>query len=223
MKRLIVWLLLTVVFAGCVFSSELKESVNYMRVSQLAVLEIDENPTTGYLWHILSEPAGVLRNFLEKHTPGSSLMGAPSVKGWVISAGAEGKALIELKLYRAWESERAAIDYRALTVEVSREGKGQTELELVVNEMKLGYLATVTLEENASTGYTWQYTLMGELKEVKKEVIPDASGRDGAAAKVVWTFEASGRGNAVIVFKYFRSWEGEDTAIDCKAFNVVVR
>ena len=32
---------------------ELKESANSMSVNDLAILEIQENPSTGYLWHIL--------------------------------------------------------------------------------------------------------------------------------------------------------------------------
>ncbi|MCB1223562.1 MAG: protease inhibitor I42 family protein, partial [Mesotoga sp.] len=39
---------------------ELKESANSMSVNDLAILEIQENPSTGYLWHIFAEPTGVL-------------------------------------------------------------------------------------------------------------------------------------------------------------------
>jgi inhibitor of cysteine peptidase len=162
MKKSFVLVLLLVSAFTVLFSSELKDSGNWMKATQLAVLEIDENPTTGYLWHISVEPSGVLRNFLEEYMTGSAFPGAPSVKGWIMTAAKEGKALLTLKLYRDWEGERKAIDFRAVTVDVSGEEKGQVDLKIVLNELELGSTATVTLEENGSTGYTWGYHILGE-------------------------------------------------------------
>ncbi|HNR80511.1 MAG TPA: protease inhibitor I42 family protein [Mesotoga infera] len=223
MKKSFVLVLLLVSAFTVLFSSELKDSGNWMKATQLAVLEIDENPTTGYLWHISVEPSGVLRNFLEEYMTGSAFPGAPSVKGWIMTAAKEGKALLTLKLYRDWEGERKAIDFRAVTVDVSGEEKGQVDLKIVLNELELGSTATVTLEENGSTGYTWGYHILGEgLQEIKKETIADTSGLVGAPAKVIWTFQAVDKGYTTIVFRYFRSWEGEGSAVDFRAFNVLV-
>lgn len=141
---------------------ELKESANSMSVNDLAILEIQENPSTGYLWHIFAEPTGVLRNFLEEHNTRSIMPGAPSVKGWIMTAAKEGKALITLKLFRQWEGEKHSVDFRALTVDVTGQGKGQVDLKILTNEVTLGTIFTVTLEENASTGYTWQYVVLGD-------------------------------------------------------------
>jgi len=211
-----------IITSGLAF--ELKESANSMSVTDLAILEIQENPSTGYLWHIFAEPAGVLRNFLEEHNAPSMMPGAPSVKGWIMTAAKEGKALITLRLFREWEGEKHSIDFRALTVDVTGEEKGQVDFNILLNEVSLGSTFTVTLEENASTGYSWQYQILGEgISEIGKKVLADESGKVGAPSKVTWTFQAVDGGNSTIVFRYFRSWEGEKSAVDYKAYNICVR
>ncbi len=203
---------------------ELKEAANSMGVTDLAILEIQENPSTGYLWHIFAEPTGVLRNFLEEHSAPSMMPGAPSVKGWIMTAAREGKALITLRLFREWEGEKQSIDFRALTVDVTGEEKGQVDFNILMNEVSLGSTFTVTLEENASTGYSWQYQILGDgISEIDKKVLADESGKVGAPSKVTWTFQAVDGGNSAIVFRYFRSWEGEKSAVDYKAYNICVR
>jgi len=224
MKRTVLIVIILFMVPALAFSMELKESANSMKVSQLAVLEISENPTTGYLWHIFAKPEGVLRNFLEEYMSTGTIPGAPSTKGWIMTAASEGKALLTLKLFRDWEGEKKSIDFRALTVDVVGEDKGQVDLKIIINEMSIGSTAIVTLDENASTGYTWEYVFLGDgLQEIKKEIIPDSSGRAGAPAKVIWTFQAVGAGNTTVIFKYFRSWEGEASSVDYRAFNVAVR
>ncbi|HOP37491.1 MULTISPECIES: protease inhibitor I42 family protein [Mesotoga] len=203
---------------------ELKESANSMSVNDLAILEIQENPSTGYLWHIFAEPTGVLRNFLEEHNAPSMMPGAPSVKGWIMTAAKEGKALITLKLFRQWEGEKHSVDFRALTVDVAGQGKGQVDLKILMNEVTLGTTFTVTLEENASTGYTWQYVVLGDgITEKSKEISVDKSDKVGAPSKVTWTFQAVDEGYSTIIFRYFRSWEGKESAVDYKAYNISVK
>jgi len=211
-----------VITSGLAF--ELKESANSMNEADVAILEIQENPSTGYLWHIFAEPTGVLRNFLEEHNASSMMPGAPSVKGWIMTAAREGKALITLRLFREWEGEKQSIDFRALTVDVTGEEKGQVDFNILMNEVSLGSTFTVTLEENASTGYSWQYQILGDgISEIGKKVLADDSGKVGAPSKVIWTFQAVDDGNSAIVFRYFRSWEGEKSAVDYRAYNICVR
>ncbi len=153
MKKSFVLVLLLVSAFTVLFSSELKDSGNWMKATQLAVLEIDENPTTGYLWHISVEPSGVLRNFLEEYMTGSAFPGAPSVKGWIMTAAKEGKALLTLKLYRDWEGERKAIDFRAVTVDVSERGEGPGGSEDSVER------AGARIDGDRDSGRKWQHRL----------------------------------------------------------------
>ena len=75
--------------------------------------------------------------------------------------------------------------------------------------------ATVTLEGNPTTGYTWVYTLPPEtvIREVSHEYIADTSDKNmvGSGGKFIFTFEAIAAGEADIIFSYRRSWE-ENTA-----------
>ncbi|KUK80134.1 MAG: Chagasin family peptidase inhibitor I42 [Mesotoga prima] len=224
MKRILVIICIVALTTVLGLSNELVKSSNTMMVSQLAVLEIQENPSTGYLWHVFAEPSGVLRNFLEEHNAPSFMPGAPSVKGWIMTAAKEGKTLITLKLFREWEGEKQSIDFRALTVDVSGEGKGQVDLKLLMNEVNIGSTFTITLEENASTGYTWHYEILGDgVREVAKDVVTDTSGKVGAPSRVTWTFQAVDEGNTSIVFRYFREWEGVKSSIDFEAYNIAVQ
>ncbi|MBN2218930.1 MAG: protease inhibitor I42 family protein [Kosmotogaceae bacterium] len=211
-----------IIASGLAF--ELKESDNSMSVTDLAILEIQENPSTGYLWHIFAEPTGVLRNFLEEHNTTSMMPGAPSVKGWIMTAAKEGKALLTLKLFRQWEGEKHSVDFRALTVDVTGQEKGQVNLKILMNEVTLGTTFTITLEENASTGYTWQYVVLGDgIMERSKEISVDKSEKVGAPSKVTWSFQAVGEGYSTIIFRYFRSWEGKESSVDYKAYNIFVK
>ena len=141
-----------------------------------------------------------------------------------ILAAKEGKALITLKLFRQWEGEKHSVDFRALTVDVTGQGKGQVDLKILTNEVTLGTIFTVTLEENASTGYTWQYLVLGDgIMEKNKEISVDKSDKVGAPSKVTWTFQAVDEGYSTIIFRYFRSWEGKESAVDYKAYNISVK
>jgi len=71
--------------------------------------------------------------------------------------------------------------------------------------------ATIELEANATTGYTWVYTMSPEnvIRLVSNEYVPDKTneGITGAGGKQVFTFEAIAEGEAELVFSYLREWE----------------
>jgi len=71
--------------------------------------------------------------------------------------------------------------------------------------------ATVELESNATTGYSWDCTISPEsvIRLVSDEYIPDKNneGITGAGGKQIFTFEAIAEGEAELVFSYLRKWE----------------
>jgi len=78
--------------------------------------------------------------------------------------------------------------------------------------------ATITLEGNPTTGYSWTYTLYtlspsAVMREVSNEYIANTSDKKtvGSGGKFVFTFEAIAAGEADIIFSYRRTWE-ENTA-----------
>jgi len=71
--------------------------------------------------------------------------------------------------------------------------------------------ATIELEGNATTGYSWVYTMSpeGVIRELSNEYIPDKTndGTVGSGGKYIFTFEAVSGGEAELVFSYLRTWE----------------
>jgi len=71
--------------------------------------------------------------------------------------------------------------------------------------------ATIELEANATTGYTWVYTMTPEniIRLVSNEYIPDKNneGIAGGGGKQIFTFEAIAEGEAELVFSYLKEWE----------------
>jgi len=85
-------------------------------------------------------------------------------------------------------------------------------LQSVVNSLQIGELASLTLEENGSTGYIWDVRVSNpnvlSLAFVKHGV-SDAGEESltGASYEVEWTFRAERPGECVIVFSLRRPWE----------------
>ena len=71
--------------------------------------------------------------------------------------------------------------------------------------------ATIELEANATTGYTWVYTMSPEnvIRLVSSEYIPDKNNEKttGSGGKQIFIFEAIAEGETELVFSYLREWE----------------
>jgi inhibitor of cysteine peptidase len=94
-------------------------------------------------------------------------------------------------------------------------------------EVTVGEEFVISLQSNATTGYSWQ--LASPLDEdtvqlVASEYIPEpgAEEREGAGGVEEWTFEAAGKGSTVISLKYVRSWEEEEEEAETTDFSVEV-
>ncbi len=83
----------------------------------------------------------------------------------------------------------------------------------------------IVLEENASTGYQWTYTVTptGLAAEIGKERFGAvAQPMVGAPVDTVWKFRADAEGEAVITFLYYRPWEKPETAVKREVFTVKI-
>ncbi len=88
--------------------------------------------------------------------------------------------------------------------------------------VKVGQHFTITLQENASTGYIWEDPVISDTSVVKLVKSPRASKDElvGAPEDVTWEFEALAEGSATITFEYKRPWESEPA--ETKIFSVEV-
>ena len=82
---------------------------------------------------------------------------------------------------------------------------------VVLNDFTIGVGDKVTAKlcSNATTGYSWSYTMTGDnaVKEEDHDFEEPDSDMVGAAGTEVWTFEGVEKGTTVIEMKYTRPWE----------------
>lgn len=87
-------------------------------VGETLTVTLAENPTTGYLWRLVSDGAPACQLLRDAFEPGKDLPGSPGAHHWVFRAEAPGAGLIELQLSRSWHS-TASIRSFGLTLLVS--------------------------------------------------------------------------------------------------------
>ena len=77
-------------------------------------------------------------------------------------------------------------------------------------ELSVGQSLVVTLESNATTGYSWalfQNSDEGVLNKTGNEYVAPQTTLVGAGGKEEWTFKALKKGISTISMGYSRSWE----------------
>ena len=93
------------------------------------------------------------------------------------------------------------------------------------NHLSSGDIVYVALEGNGSTGYWWYYTISDQsvVSFLESDTFNFAD-EDivGGPVTGIWKFECGTAGSAVIVFDYFRSWEGIESSVNTKTFSLSV-
>ncbi|HHV60534.1 MAG TPA: protease inhibitor I42 family protein [Clostridiaceae bacterium] len=92
--------------------------------------------------------------------------------------------------------------------------------------LKKNDIAVVKLEENASTGYKWYYTIENEnvLKLVSDNYYPPKDKKViGAPGVREFKFKAVGEGETSLVFENYRSWEGSKERVQRIDYEIKVR
>jgi inhibitor of cysteine peptidase len=70
-------------------------------------IQLPENPTTGYRWHLRSSGEPVLEVQDDSFQTAAAPPGAGGVRRWRFRAGQEGTADLEIEYKRSWEQGRA--------------------------------------------------------------------------------------------------------------------
>lgn len=95
-----------------------------------------------------------------------------------------------------------------------------------VNTLSVGDIGQVLLDGNASTGYSWHYTLSSDdIISLISEYYTSSAipGIVGAGGTYTWNIKALKAGDTTITFKYYSEWEGEQTALHTVVFDIMVR
>jgi inhibitor of cysteine peptidase len=82
------------------------------QVGESVVIELPENPTTGYLWTLdVNEVAGIAYLSDSRYTAANeSSIGGGGTRNFIVNVKSSGIATINIKLRRPWEPESTAID-----------------------------------------------------------------------------------------------------------------
>ena len=87
-------------------------------------------------------------------------------------------------------------------------------------------MATIELNGNPSTGYSWIYTISPEgiVREVSNNFVRDPAKKRliGSGGKFVFTFEAVATGEAEIIFSYRRVWKKDIPASRTVIYRAIV-
>ena len=96
--------------------------------------------------------------------------------------------------------------------------------EEATNYIEKGSLFSVALESNPTTGYEWEVDFdsvyIQLVKEEYQPLDPELIGGRGTHAFI---FLALDQGETKIRFRYWRPWEGEDSVVETKEFEVAIR
>jgi inhibitor of cysteine peptidase len=96
----------------------------------------------------------------------------------------------------------------------------------VVYEMNAEDTITIRLEENATTGYVWNYTIAdAEVVEYVSDefLAPSETDMTGAPGEHVWVFKGIGSGSTTLHFELSRDWESGETPAETKEFQITVK
>lgn len=88
-------------------------------VGQNVVLQLNENPTTGYRWALDATPPNAIENLASEYlaTPGGAIGGGGKRK-FSFTTKAPGDIHLRLKLWREWQGEDSATQRYEFTLQV---------------------------------------------------------------------------------------------------------
>ena len=66
-------------------------------------IELDENPSTGYSWHVTISNPEILKIVKDDYTQKGDLLGSGGIHKWEIKGIKEGLTTVKFELYRNWE------------------------------------------------------------------------------------------------------------------------
>lgn len=85
---------------------------------------------------------------------------------------------------------------------------------------------TLQLQENPSTGYSWnlEMSILGVLVKEGDTFLSSQTtgGMVGAGGVHIWTFKTANPGCTRLTFRYYRPWESPETAVEIRVYGICV-
>ncbi len=103
MKKLLMLGLLTLLLTGCRTATE----VVLLQPKETYTIELEENPSTGYSWHIYMCDLRVFEIIETRYiAPDKDIPGAPGKRRYVIKGKNAGRGVFEAIYIRSWEKDQ---------------------------------------------------------------------------------------------------------------------
>jgi inhibitor of cysteine peptidase len=97
-----------------------KETV-VVGVGDMFRVELPENPTTGYRWHVASSIGAAIRLIDDSFQASSRLSGSGGLRNWTFSADHAAIVQLDMQLKRSWQPQ--AVDTFSVTIQVASQSR----------------------------------------------------------------------------------------------------
>ena len=191
-------------------------------------LALPENPTTGYTWNLSVSPGLSVLNasYVPSDTTGK-LVGSGGTRIWFLNATLPGTQTVSGTYGRPWEPAGNGTGFR-MTLDVLESSCNENvctlptaPVEVHPNipvyteadngrsvEVPVGGTFTIQLQENPTTGYSWNLSLPVGITLSRDEYTPSATGEGivGAGGVRSFTLAADEPGGWNVTAEYRRPW-----------------
>ena len=192
-------------------------------------LRLAENPTTGFIWNLsVTTGLSIINESYIPDDPTGKLIGSGGTHVWFLTATQAGTQLISGVYSRPWESTPADATMFTLTLLIGEGSCAGTVCTLPITPLAvpprfhvyteadngktvqepLGETFGVRLQENPTTGYSWNMSVSDGLRISRDEYIPSSAGGQMVGAGGVHSFSlvAVSKGEQTVTAEYRRPW-----------------
>ena len=165
---------------------------------------LEENATTRDLWSLAEEPRNLRVVENKRLPPSTDLRGAPGFRVFRIRATGLGKAKLMFQCRRAGGRDGAQVRAFSFPVEVTPQ-TSPSEVLTEVMYVRPGTRFTVSLDSNASTGYSWTAPRVARpsvVKALERKNHGSESALPGAGGITDFLFEGLRQGTSRVTSTY---------------------
>ena len=111
-------------------------------------ISIEENPTTGYIWHLKIDNDELVKIVVDEFTASNAegVVGAGGMHTWIIDAVDQGIVTMTIEYYRDWEPENVA-ETREYVINIVPNGEKEVYINDFIADEAIPELISVEVEE----------------------------------------------------------------------------
>lgn len=197
-------------------------------------LRLPENPTTGFSWNLsVTTGLSVINDSYIPDDVSGKLVGSGGTHVWFLKTIQTGEQVISGTYRRPWEPAGPGVTYFELSLVVGGESCGanvctvpitspavpprfhvytEADSGKTVQEL-LGETFNIRLQENPTTGYSWNLSVTDGLRISRDEYIPSSTGGQvvGGGGIRSFTLVTLATGEQTVVAEYRRPWVASGT------------